>query len=48
MVVVAEGAEEGLISENERITKEIKRDASNNLIFDDIGIFLKKAIVKYA
>ena len=46
--MVAEGAEEGLINENERITKEIRRDGSNNIIFDDIGVFLKKAIVDYA
>lgn len=48
VIVVAEGAEEGLINEAERITKVAKRDASNNIIFDDIGIFLKSAIVKYA
>ena len=48
VVVVAEGAEEGLINPNEKITKIERRDDSNNLIFDDIGKFLKDAIPKYA
>jgi 6-phosphofructokinase 1 len=48
VVVVAEGAEEGLINPNEQITKNPRRDDSNNIIFDDIGKFLKDAIVKYA
>jgi 6-phosphofructokinase 1 len=48
VVVVAEGAEEGLINPNEHITKVEKRDDSNNLIYDDIGKFLKEAIVSYA
>lgn len=48
MVVVAEGAEEGLINPDEHITKVEKRDDSNNLIYDDIGKFLKETIVSYA
>lgn len=48
VVVVAEGAEEGLINPNEHITKVEKRDDSNNLIYDDIGKFLKEAIVQHA
>lgn len=48
VIVVAEGAEEGLINPNEHITKVEKRDDSNNLIYDDIGKFLKDAIVAYA
>jgi len=48
VVVVAEGAEEGLINPNEQITKNPRRDDSNNIIFDDIGKFLKDDIVKYA
>lgn len=48
VVVVAEGAEEGLINPNEHITKVEKRDDSNNLIYDDIGKFLKEAIVNHA
>ena len=45
VIVVAEGAEEGLINPEEKITKEEKRDGSNNLIFDDIGKFLKDQII---
>ena len=41
IVVVAEGAEEGLISPNEKITQVVKKDGSGNLIYDDIGAFLK-------
>lgn len=48
VVVVAEGAEEGLINPEEKITKVEKKDESGNLIFDDIGIYLKGEIVKYA
>lgn len=48
VVVVAEGAEEGLINPNEHITKVERRDDSNNLIYDDIGKFLKEAIVQHA
>jgi len=48
VVVVAEGAEEGLINPNEAITKNPKKDDSGNLIYDDIGKFLKESIVKYA
>jgi hypothetical protein len=45
VIVVAEGAEDGLINPMERITKVDKRDDSGNLIYDDIGKFLKDAIV---
>jgi len=48
VIVVAEGAEEGLINPNEKITEVERRDDSNNLIFDDIGKFLRDAIPKYA
>ena len=48
LIVVAEGAEEGLINPNEKITKTERRDDSNNMIFDDIGKYLKTEIVKYA
>jgi hypothetical protein len=44
VIVVAEGAEEGLINQNEQITKLMKYDASGNKIFDDIGEFLTQAI----
>jgi 6-phosphofructokinase 1 len=47
-VVVAEGAEEGLINPNEHITQNARRDDSGNAIFDDIGKYLKDVIVKYA
>lgn len=47
VIVVAEGAEEGMVNELEKITKVEKRDDSNNLIYDDIGKFLKDAIVSY-
>lgn len=47
-MVVAEGAEEGLINSNERITKVEKRDGSGNLIYDDIGENLKTMIRDYA
>jgi 6-phosphofructokinase 1 len=48
VVVVAEGAEEGLVNPNEHITKNPRKDDSNNIIFDDIGKYLKEAIVKHA
>ena len=48
LVVVAEGAEEGLINPNEKITEVEKRDGSGNLIYDDIGNFLQRAIKTYA
>jgi len=48
VVVVAEGAEEGLINKNEKITKVEKKDGSGNLIYDDIGKFLKEHIVNHA
>lgn len=48
LVVVAEGAEEGLINPNEKITQVEKRDGSGNLVYDDIGNFLQEAIKEYA
>ena len=46
--MVAEGAEEGLINPNEKITKVEKKDGSGNLIYDDIGTYLELAIIDYA
>ena len=37
-----------MINPDEHITQVEKRDDSNNLIYDDIGKFLKEAIVNYA
>lgn len=48
LVVVAEGAEEGLINPNEKMTKVEKRDGSGNLVYDDIGNFLQLAMKEYA
>lgn len=48
MIVVAEGAEEGLINPNEKITLVEKRDGSGNLIYDDIGSFLENSLSRYA
>ena len=48
LIVVAEGAEEGLINPNEKITAVEKRDGSGNLIYDDIGNFLQRAVREYA
>ena len=47
-MVVAEGAEEGLINPNERISKEVRRDGSGNLIYDDILLFMERAVADYA
>jgi 6-phosphofructokinase 1 len=47
VIVVAEGAEEGLINENETITKVLKHDASGNKIFDDILETLVEQITLY-
>ena len=46
MIVVAEGAEDGLINPDERFTKVEKRDGSGNVKLDDIGEALKDRIVK--
>lgn len=46
--MVAEGAEEGLINPDEKISAVEKRDGSGNLIYDDIGNFLQGAIKEYA
>lgn len=37
-----------MVNYEERITKIDKRDDSNNIVFDDIGAYLKKTIVGYA
>ena len=46
--MVAEGAEEGLINPNEKITLVEKKDGSGNLVYDDIGAFLERAITEYS
>ena len=46
MVVIAEGAENGLINPEEHITKEVKKDGSGNIKLDDFGEFLKSSIVQ--
>ena len=48
LIVVAEGAEEGLVNPNEKITLVEKRDGSGNLVYDDIGAFLERAITEYS
>lgn len=45
IIVVAEGAEEGLIDPSERFTKVEQRDGSGNLKLDDIGLALKNKLV---
>ena len=45
IIVVAEGAEEGLIDPTERFTKVEQRDGSGNLKLDDIGLALKGKLV---
>jgi 6-phosphofructokinase 1 len=45
VIVVAEGAEDGLINEAERITKKVNKDGSGNVKLDDIGEALKTMIV---
>ena len=47
MIVVAEGAETGLINPEEHFTKALKKDGSGNVKLDDIGEALKSNIVKY-
>lgn len=46
VIVVAEGAEDGLINESERITKNANKDGSGNVKLDDIGEALKTLIVE--
>jgi 6-phosphofructokinase 1 len=46
VIVVAEGAEDGLINPDEKITKAVKKDGSGNIKLDDIGEYLKDSIVK--
>ena len=45
-MVVAEGAEDGLINPAEKITKVGSKDGSGNVKLDDIGEYLKNSIVK--
>ena len=45
VIVVAEGAEDGLIDPSERFTKVEHRDGSGNIKLDDIGVALKDKIV---
>jgi 6-phosphofructokinase 1 len=46
VVVVAEGAEDGLINPAEKITKNATKDGSGNVKLDDIGEALKTMIVE--
>ena len=46
MIVVAEGAEDGLVNPKERFTTKENRDGSGNLKLDDVGEALKTQIVK--
>jgi len=46
VVVVAEGAETGLINPAERFTKDADKDGSGNTKLEDIGLVLKDKIVK--
>lgn len=46
VVVVAEGAETGLINPDERFTKQADKDGSGNTKLEDIGLILKDRIVK--
>ena len=45
VVVVAEGAEDGLIIPDEKITAKAQKDGSGNVKLDDIGVALKERIV---
>ena len=45
VIVVAEGAEDGLINQAEKFTKVEKRDGSGNIKLDDIGEALKDKLV---
>lgn len=47
VIVVAEGAEDGLINEAERFTKASSKDGSGNVKLDDIGTTLQKKIVEH-
>ena len=44
MVVVAEGAELGMINPDEKFTKEAEKDGSGNVKLADIGNILKGLI----
>ena len=46
VVVVAEGAEDGLINPAEKITKAASKDGSGNVKLEDIGEYLKTEIPK--
>ena len=45
-MVVAEGAETGLINPAEKFTKEAEKDGSGNIKLADIGLILKDEIPK--
>ena len=45
VIVVAEGAEDGLINPAEKFTQEVKKDGSGNAIGNDVGEVLKNKIV---
>lgn len=46
MVVIAEGAEDGLIDDNEKITKKATVDGSGNVKLADIGEALKSLLIE--
>ena len=46
VIVVAEGAEDGLINPDERFTKAATKDGSGNVKLDDIGTILKDKIAE--
>lgn len=46
VIVVAEGAEDGLINENEKFTKNVRKDGSGNIKLDDVGEALKDRLNK--
>ena len=45
VIVVAEGAEDGLINPEERFTKASSKDGSGNVKLDDVGLAIKTRIV---
>jgi len=45
VIVVAEGAEEGLINEKEKFTKVVNKDGSGNIKLDDVGEALKERLI---
>ena len=45
VIVVAEGAEDGLINEKERFTQKVNKDGSGNVKLDDVGEALKDKLI---